>query len=342
MGGAELDLYVIARYLSRKHTVSVITGDWGQGRKTTFDGITVYSSFRLGGRNYIASALRLWRALSKTGADVYMMSAAGPEVGIVAFFCRVYKKRCIFRSVSDIDCDGTYIRQNGLAGRMYAYGLRTVDAIVTCIVAHQVMLRTSYPNLKSPVSYIPLAIEIPQHKPKATTKSTVLWISRCVSMKNPQLFIDLAKHFPEHPFVMIAPRQYHAQALFDAMKAQSSQLKNMQFFDYVPFKQIQKYYQSARVFVNTSDFEGYTYTLIQSGLSATPVAYLYVDPDSVITKYHLGVFAGGDMDKLVAGIAELLEDTQKWRKTATKIKQFVCENHDIMQVGGDWDKLLAS
>ncbi len=342
MGGGELDLYTIAQYLKRKHKLSIVTGDWGQGGVTNHDGMTVYASFRLGGRDYITNVIRLWRALTAANADIYISSAAGPEVGIIALFCKLHHRKYIFRAVSDIDCDGTYVLSNGLAGKMYRFGLHRADAIAMSMASNRAMFAKAEPHLTVPLHHIPLAILMKSHKKSVSNKETVLWVGRCVPMKNPQIFIDLAKQFPHVPFVMIAPEQYHERSLFQSIKQQAKQLKNMQFFNYVPFANIQRYYDQAKVLVNTSDFEGYTYTLIQCGMSATPIAYSKVNPDEVITKHHLGVFADGDMQRLTQGIKRLLEDKKHWRESSRHINQFVAGHHDIDAVGQDWDRLITN
>lgn len=339
MGGSELDMFVIAKWLSKKHQVSIVTGDWGQKSPQKFDDLTVYKSAKLGNQNYLLGAYRLWSALKRVNADIYIATGAGAEIYIIAWYCKLHHKKFVYRTASDAACDTTFIKSHGLSGRLFQYGMEHSSFIVATIKNHIPLLHQHHPRIACPITQIDLGIMTDQPIP-SRKQDTILWVSRCIEIKRPEMFIDLAKEFPKLKFVMVCPSQYHAMDYYHKVKKQASKVKNLEFHDYIPFNQIQKYYDNARVFINTSDFEGFTYTLIQSGLASTPIAYLRVNPDSVITKYQIGYCANGDVLALKSAVSKLTTDQKDWSEKSKNIHNYVIANHGMDSIGPLWDKVI--
>lgn len=341
MGGAELDMYTVARGLENKYDVSVITGDWGQGDLEFFDKIRIVRSFKLGGNGplqFLRGIFLFWKSLLRANADVYLSSGAGPEIGIIALFCTLKRKKFIYRTASEIDCNKKYIDSNGIKGLMYRYGLENTHHIVTTVQQHKNLLVCSHRSVEKRISHINLGIFSEDEQEQE--KDCILWVGRCDSLKNPDIFIDMAKSISNCRFVMICPKQKNNPSYFEEIKKKAESLPNMTFIDFVPFKDIQPYFNRAKIFVNTSDFEGFTYTLIQSGLAKTPVVYLNVNPDEVITKYNIGYVSDGSKEKLIEQVRMLLQNEQDWSKKSENAFRYVKENHDINIVGREWKKLL--
>jgi len=341
MGGAELEMYTLARCFARKnHHVSVVVADWGQSAVEEYEGVAVHKSIQLGATNYLQQLIIFWKILARINADVYISTGAGMEVGAIAAFCRFNHKKYLYRTAHDMDCDESFIHSTGLAGRAYAYGLHHAYRIVTSVQAHTNLLSQHHPSLVSKVAGINLALELPE-KGGDVQKNTLLWVSRCETWKQPELFLDLAKALPEQKCVMIAPAQKHRPELFLKIKKEAQAIANLEFIDFVPFKNIQPYFEQAKVFVNTSQAEGFTYTLIQCGAAKTPVVYLSVNPNEVITKNSCGFWANGDTAVLQEQVKTLLQDKKVWKQKSEGIHAYVTMNHAVEVVGKQWENLFA-
>lgn len=340
MGGAELDIYTLAYGLKSQYHVTVVTGDWGQLGYEVYDGITVMPSvsFRQGG--YARNIFRLWQALHNARADTYLSTGAGVEVGIISLFCLLHKKKYIYRTAHDMDCNGDYIARNGIRGLVYQFGLKRAHAIVTSVIRHRELLTNRYPHLITKITQINLGMLIPRSDKKPPQKTYILWVARCETWKNPNLFLDLVETLPKQKFVMICPPQPHIQVLFDQVMARAQGLPNVTFIPSVPFKDIQSYFDNAKLFVNTSDSEGFTYTLIQSGIARTPVVYFAVNPDDVITTNALGSYAGGNKKKFLTEIRLILSNDIQWRKASRAIHRYVTKYHDIHVLVQKWVTLI--
>lgn len=344
MGGAELDMYILSKGLEKKCQVSVITGDWGQKKNEIFGNIKVFRSTKLGGKGLLSvlvGFLLFVSALIKTNADIYISSGAGAEIGIISLFCLLRRKKFIYRTAHEIDCNGEYIKFNGLKGLFYQYGLEYAWRVVTSVKQHQKLLNENHRNISRKLRHINLGIFL-NNKSNLEDRydGYVLWVARCENWKNPEVFIDLSKSFPQHKFIMICPKQNHNKEYFYSIKQRAANLPNLTFVDFVPFKDIQPYFNRAKLFVNTSNFEGFTYTLIQSGLAGTPIVYLNANPDEVITKYNIGYFAAGDREKLKRDILNLLCNEDMWKQKSSAISQYVKKNHAINKLTIDWIDLI--
>jgi hypothetical protein len=80
---------------------------------------------------------------------------------------------------------------------------------------------------------------------------------------------------------------------------------NLRFIESVPYHRIQDHYDRARIFVNTSEWEGWPNSFIQAGLGRAALLSLAVNPDGLFEKFRLGVWAGGDLAGFHAGAREM-------------------------------------
>jgi len=312
MGGAELDMYNLAQ------------------------GLKKYSFLRA-----LSVPFVLFRQLYRTNADIYISSGAGPEVGLVSLFCMLKRKKYIYRTASEIDCNRTYVKRCGFNGLLFELGLFLSTVIVTSVKSHQILIRNSYPMiLKRRVSYIPLGINVTLNKIDYEKKKYILWIARGNSYKRPDIFLEIAQNIPEENFLMIMPEQSSEKLLYERTKNEAAGLRNVKFIGGVQFSDSQKYYDRARLFVNTSTFEGFTFTLIQSGIAHTPVAYLSVNPDNVITRFNIGEFGEGNIEVLTKKIKSLLKNKRLWNEKSNSIHDYVVANHDINKLSKKWIGLI--
>jgi glycosyltransferase involved in cell wall biosynthesis len=158
-------------------------------------------------------------------------------------------------------------------------------------------------------------------------RELILWVGRSDRMKRPDLFIDLATRLPQERFLMICQRATGDEdypALVDRARA----VPNLRFIDRVPFDQIDPWFQRAKVFVNTSDSEGFPNTFIQAASQAVAILSLNANPDSFLTQYQCGLCAEGSVDRLAEGLRFLLE-RDRFVELGRNSRRYVEQAHDI-------------
>lgn len=329
-GGTELQLYLIAKELAKSENfeVSFILGDFRQKNIEVINQIRLYKSFIPKSEETLIKkliqAIKYFNLFKKINTDIYITSAANSTVGLVSLFCKFNKKIHIHRTASQMDINKSFIKLNGILGKIYQYGLENADIVITQNNEHKKLLKRNH-NIDAIV--IKNFFEIKRIK-KRIPKNSILWVSRYLEMKRPKIFLELAKKFPNENFIIICSTKEknnkYKQLILNAKK-----IKNLKFIEKVPFNEIQKYFNKAKVFVNTSDYEGFPNTFIQAGLGKTPILSLNVNPDNFITKYNCGYFCKGNFDVMVEKLDKLFTDKKDWEEKSNNCYKYVKKNHDI-------------
>lgn len=340
IGGTEIQLFNITSYLSGKETFEIffITGDWGQEKLEIYGNIKVLKSinFKKSPLNYLMAPWRIWAVLKKTNADIYIASSAGIEIGIIAFFCKLNKKKFIYRTAHDIDCTDEFIQSKGLAGLSYKFGLENASTVVTQNRRNREMLKKNH-NIKAII--IKNSFNIPRQK-MIGKKNYILWVSRGDKWKNPELFLRIVNKFPKYRFIMICPRQKYEDAFFEEISQKAKKFKNLTFIEKVPFAKIQKYFNEAKLFIGTSDAEGFPNTYLQACMGYTPVVSYKVNPDNFINQNNIGYCADGNFEKMLCQIKKLLTDKKDWQEKSKNSFEYLKKNHDIRKNGPKWQELI--
>jgi glycosyltransferase involved in cell wall biosynthesis len=118
------------------------------------------------------------------------------------------------------------------------------------------------------------------------------------------------------------------EELFARVRERAATLPNLELSERVPYDEIQGVYDAAKVFVNTSEWEGWPNSFIQAGLGRAALLSLAVNPDRLFVDYALGAVAGGDWAALLAAARGLLAEESAWRKAGLEAERFVRELHD--------------
>ena len=297
-GGSELQLYLIAKEFLKNEIfeISFVVGDFGQNDTEVFDGIRLYKSVTPKESDSkirkLYQALVYYKLFKRINADVYFTSAANSTVGLVSFFCKLNNKKHIHRTANMPDCNMKYISSKGFIGRIYKYGLEKSDLIITQNEEHKQLL-TKFHNVQAVVLRNLFIID----KNSNFTKKHILWVARCEKWKNPESYIELSNILKNQKFIMICPSVTGKEEYHKKIKKMAKKIKNLIFIDKVPFNEIQNYFNDAKIFVNTSEHEGFPNTFLQAGIGKTPILSLNVNPDNFIKKYDCGFCCDGNFDK---------------------------------------------
>ena len=92
--------------------------------------------------------------------------------------------------------------------------------------------------------------------------------------------------------------------LFKQIQKKAERVKNLRFLGFQPLDVTEKHFDRCKVFINTSIYEGFPNTFLQSWSRGIPVIS-YVDPDNVIKKYNL-VIAVNSENELHRSLLNLL------------------------------------
>ena len=326
IGGAEVDLYLLSTELAKDKNfdVSFVVGDYDQESIEVREGVTVIKSVNIN-KNLFLGSWRIWRALRRADAHIYLGKAFSLNTFLQALFCKIHKRKYVYRTAHSNECDGTYINKHPLRSKAVVWAVRTACRVLT-------QNHTDAKNLLKTVNINSQVVRNgcrlkPLHK---TARNVILWAGRSGPLKKPYLFLDLARQMPELSFTMICQRNV-GDMNYDRIVKEAGKVDNLQFIRRVSYHEIENYFERARVFVSTSDAEGFPNTFIQACKCATPMLSLNVNPDGFLDKYNCGSCANGDWELFVDMLKKLL-NPETAEKLGNNARMYVEEYHDITKI----------
>lgn len=323
-GGAEVDLYLLATELVRdkNFAASCVVADYDQPAIEVRQNVTLINSLNFK-KNLLGRTASLWRAMHKADAAVYFQEAASWGTFFVAMFCKIHKKAFIYRTATAGECDGSWPKKY-FERKAFMFALKQADLVLTQNI-------TDRDNLRSTTGIVAKAIPNGHilMPPDQCLRDTILWVGRSDKIKRPEIFIELAQQMPNEKFTMICQRATGDDD-YDELIKRASLAKNLEFIERVSFDEVDIFFQRARVFVNTSDFEGFPNTFIQACKCGTPIMSLNVNPDDFLNRYKCGLCAKGDRNTLKRMLAELL--TSGSEEYGRKARLYAEQNHDITKI----------
>lgn len=325
-GGAELQQTLLARALvQRGWRVSMIVADCGQPDGAVWDGITTYKAYRPSEGIPVVRFVhprwtKLWSALTRADAQIYYVSCAGGNFPQVVHFARTRGRRTVFRVASDTDCDPRSLLVRHWRDRMlHPWSLRRADLVLAQTAGQQQALARNFGRRSRIID--PL-LEMPGPPPDFAVRDIgALWVGNIRALKRPQLFLQAAARMPETSFHMIGGPLPGAEGLFEETRARAQALPNVVFHGFVPQHEIGTYFERARVFVSTSEIEGFPNTYMQAWARGTPVV-AYLDPERLVSRNDLGAVVT-DVAGLCAALAKLSGNTGEWQAVSARTRRFV-------------------
>ncbi|MGH8707868.1 MAG: glycosyltransferase family 4 protein [Burkholderiales bacterium] len=327
IGGEAVQQTLLARALARRgHDVSMAGEDYGQPDGAEWDSIRVFKTYppRAG-----VPVLRFihprwtgtWSALSRADAELYYVSEAGMHVGLVAAFCRRLRRRFVFRTASDADCDPSRLMVRFARDRwLYAFGLRRADAILVQSSAQAKSLWRNY-GLASRVA----GMLVEQPLPVATRDIDVLWVGTLRSVKRPDRVLELAGKLPKARIHMVGGAVAGEKGLFREIQRAAATRANLFFHGHLSYQDTNRLYGRARLLLNTSDVEGFPNSYLQAWVRGVPVVTL-IDPDRVIEREELGIAAAGPA-QIADAVHRLLDDPRAWRAASDRCRGFMAREY---------------
>lgn len=333
-GGAELKLVQFARMLAAttRHRVSFActAPDWVT---ESHGGLTVHGLAGIGGSRHapellLRGPLCLWRRLKilrSVRADIYVQTCAGLDTALVAAAAGLERRRFVYWAACDGDFDGRLERELGAFGWLFRSGLRRSDLI---ICQNENQMQAVARRFGLPALLIRNGIQTTK-RVSITDRKGLLWVGHWTSIKQPELYVELARRMPDVPLTLIASSEPTDRAGREMVDRARRELSNLRVLFNIPHNALAPYFAEARALVNTSRVEGFPNTFLLAGRVGTPLATLAADPDGIIRELGLGTSAGGDVDLLSRGVRALIENDLLWERSSRNVHDYVCRNHDL-------------
>ncbi len=348
-GGAQVQQSLLARTLARRgFRVSMICLDYGQPDGVTVDGVTVFKCHMpIEGlpviRFFHPRLTGMWSALRRVDADIYYQRAAGAATAVTAAFARRYGRKFVYAAAHDLDLDRSrtwklFQRRAGWRDRqLFQLGLRHADDIVAQHAGQVRDCQRSYGRVPMVVP----SCYATHSTHRADSNGVVLWVSTLRSWKRPELFLELARRLPTIRFRMVGGPSTHPSdtSLFGQIKEAAQTIPNLEFVGFVPFAEIDQHFNAARVFVNTSDYEGFPNTFLQSWSRGIPTVSFF-DTGSALHGERVVNVAEG-LDGMTRLVERLVQDDAHWSEMGLLVRDYYEKFHTPDAAIDVYERLFA-
>lgn len=350
IGGAEVQQAQLARALAAKgHRVSMICLDYGQPDETVVDGVTVYKTDTpIAGvpvlRFFHPRLTSVWKALRRVDADIYYQRAAGANTGIVALYAKHHRKRFVYAAACDLDMAREqtwrlFQRRAGWRDRqLFFLGVRLADQIV---VQHGGQAEDCARSFNRTSVVVPSCYDAPEGA-HADVNGCVLWVSTIKPIKQPELFLELARRLPQLRFRMVGGPGGEAGApeLFARIRQEAERIPNLEFLGFVPHSQVEHHFNDARVVVNTSHNEGFPNAFLQAWTRGVPTVS-FCNTGSTVEGEPVGIVVSTLME-MQAAVDDFMQNDGRWAAAGRLAQRYATEAHSIAATMRACERLFTS
>jgi glycosyltransferase involved in cell wall biosynthesis len=335
LGGIETQLALLAKGLRQEgYEVSLITYDHGQPDEAVFEGVKVLKSYSPTGGirrwRWFSRVARLWRAMWRADADIYLQMGAGDETGMVALGCKLKPKRpgrFVFCLAHDVDCYGIIG-----AGRfafqtlVYLFGIRRAQMVISQTETQRRNLEKSL-GLKSRIIHMAAAATEGSCGGKSCAND-VLWVGRIVPDKRFEWLLEVARRCPEITFHVAGAAngdtEYSAKMLSEV-----AGLPNVRMHGSLPRAELNKLFHRCCLLCCTSVAEGFPTTFLEVWSCGMPIVTTF-DPDGAIARHGLGAVAT-TLDELTA-LLRSLPKSDAYSQMSDAARKYYLENQTVEAV----------
>ncbi|MES9825022.1 MAG: glycosyltransferase family 4 protein [Candidatus Thiodiazotropha endolucinida] len=330
IGGEQVQQTLLARaFIKRGYEVSMVTADYGQPDGASWQGVHVFKAYRPDAGIPVIRFVHprwtgLWSALDRANADVYYTSCAGMQVGLAVMFCRAKGRGLVFRLASDTDADPARLRiRYARDKKLYEYGIKRADRVLSQHGGQQLLLKQNY-GVDSQIA--DMLVDPPGKVLSLADRDiSILWVNNLRDLKRPDLALELARRLPQRHLHMVGGPQPGLSGLFESFQREAAELMNLTFYGRVPYHDVGNFYDRARVFVNTSDIEGFPNSYLQSWRRGVPVVAFF-EPDGLITQEGLG-YVVGSMEEMTQAVGKLLVNDAEWHAVSARCRRYMDKHY---------------
>ena len=287
--------------------------------------------------NYFKFLFNFYYYLIKINPDVIIQRAYSITTGLSAFYSKIFRKKFLYSIANKSDVDDS--NEQGIISSIFKFGLRNADYIVSQNLEQVNLMKKFNNKLTLRTLTLKSGIYLDFKDKNYALESSILWIGRAVNWKRPELFLNLAKNFKNFDFKMVCTK-YIDQNYWQNLRKYANKISNLEFINFVNYQDIEQYFKEAKLFINTSVYEGFPNTFLQAFKFRTPVISLNVNPNNIFDDYDIGFYCDDNYDLLKERVLELMQDSAFREKIGNNAFSYVTKFHDIEVIGKQWTKLI--
>jgi glycosyltransferase involved in cell wall biosynthesis len=342
-GGAEKIGYILSSELAKDPAfeINYSVADYNQPEKEIINSVILWKIKARKSLKFL-KFIRFLKLLKKINSDIYVFGGSGAESGIANISARILlRKKTLYMLMHDSETSFNESRKIiGFAGAIVMAMAYRINNAITTQTEFQKELFTKSRNLmvKSIVRNIIDLTHIQSIENKS--RDTSIWVCRCERWKQPELFLNLALRFKNEKFVMVCSLSSDKE-YWHEIKEKANKICNIQFYDYLPNTELAEQYKFAKLFVNTSSAEGFSFAMMEAMAVNCSVLTYNANPDFFIDKYKTGYCANGNLNDFYTKFERLISSDLLLKETGNNARKYLEDYHSVPRIIADYKNLIS-
>lgn len=282
------------------------------------------------GKTAITCLPQTWSLLKKIQPDIVYCRSGVFQAALGAYYSSKFNKKSIWQAASIVDVipiKNIYLFKKPLTyidKKFLEYGIKHSSIVLSQTIEQSTLLKKNYKKDSSIFRNF-----IPKRKDfiEKNNEFTVVWIGNIKPLKQPELFIQIAKslsQYTEIKFIMIGnpAKNNYQKYIYNLLNEQT----NIIYLKHQPINNVNKILSSAHLLISTSLYEGFSNTFLQAWLHQVPVISLNVNPDNILTKYKIGI-QSKSLEKIKKDILMFYNNREKLNSYGQRGANYVRKYH---------------
>ena len=324
IGGAEIQSIYIAQELTKRNwNVNFLTSDFGQDKITKRKGITFYNVFNYSQLSII-SFFKIFRFIFKHKKNTFVFRSASIQTAFIALISfYLFRSKVIYMIASDMEVEPElFKKQRSKLTFVLMNHLYKITNVLTVQSQYQMnKMRNSNPNI-----FI-LSNIIPEKNIENTEKKYISWVGKSLKMKKPELFLKLAQENPKEKFIMILAKNSDNDPYWLKLKEEATEIKNLTFLGQQEHTEVIKIYNKSKIYVITSEFEGFSNSMMEAMQAGCSILSYAVNPDQIIDRFELGLYSNKNIENLRKNLKTLILNKEITKKNGENSKKHIKQYH---------------
>ena len=294
-------------------------------KSRTYNGISFFKYHNIPKVGVVTEYLFALYHLLRIKPDLILLRGARRQLGSVATFAKILNIKAVFLGASDADFKPEEELINDKKSRViHRIGIRKTGYFVVQNNNQKECLYKNYGKKR--------CIIIPNIWPTSDKSNSsnirdidFLWVGNFRELKRPQWFIQLAKDNPQYKFAMVGGGA-NGNQLYKDCEEKAKRYPNFEFLGRTDFDDVNKLFERARIYVCTSEIEGFPNTFLQAWSNNIPVITTF-DPSDTVKTNGLGLCVNS-YEELNATANALIKNQQKQQEIQQNIVEYFKESHN--------------
>ncbi len=338
VGGACVRHYALAKGIaSLGHKVGILTWKGANNyiqKEFEFDLIEAFSlSKDMPKLRWIYHVYpKLYYAIKYYQPDIVFLKCPAIITGVMALISKRWGIPFVYIAANDTDADGRYKNASRyIESKLYEYAITNAEQLIVQNNYQKKEFHKKWNDKKIALVHNPFFYEGTLPEIKSINKRTyVAWLGIFQYQKNLPALLDIIKKTPDIEFRIAGTFSHNCPSNIKKVVEDIANCKNVKLLGYIRRNEIIPFLANALVLLNTSHYEGFSNTFLESFAAGTPVLTNCIDPDNIITNNQIGIVTQY-YEEIPEKLNEMIHKND-YNEMAERCRHYVLENHNITTI----------